>query len=101
MENVELTEDQFTLLKMFCMNHSLAVVCLHPLDTDEPKVREQFVKNQGNMQALLKAGLVKDMNEMCKEGLAFAKANGQRSFDTYGITEEAYKMFSAPEGMVC
>ena len=100
MESVELTEDQFKLLKMFCMNNSIAVVCLHPSDEDPPTVREQHIKNQENMKALLKAGLIKDFNEHCKEALEYARQTNSRSFDTFAITEEAYKMFSAPDGTV-
>jgi hypothetical protein len=100
MESTELTEDQFTLIKMFCMAHSLAVVCLHPNETDTPERVEQHKKNLDNMRALEKAGFVKDHSDQCKGALEYARATGARTFDTFAITEEAYRMFSAPEGSV-
>jgi hypothetical protein len=100
MENIELTEEQFTLLKMFCMNNSVAVVCLHPVESDPTEIKAIHTKNLENMKMLLQAGLIKDFNEHCKEALEYAKAHGQRGFDAFSITDQAYKMFSAPEGSV-
>lgn len=99
-DRIELTEEQFAVIKMFCMHKSMVVVCLHPTDEDDPAQKEAFIRSLETMKALESNGFVKNINDQCTDALDYAKKTGARTFDLFLVTEEAYNMFSAPEGTI-
>lgn len=100
METQELTEQEFTLIKLLCANNVLLVTV--PAITKETAEKDKIdiLKNIEQLKKLMSHGFLENREEDFKEQNEELVKLGYNPIIAYSLTEMAYKMFNPPAGMV-
>ena len=96
----ELNEKQFNLLKNLCATEAGLVIVPTWAEGDDEKYRETYDSNYAELQSIVKLGFLEDITGELAEAVAESIERTGRGFLALKITEQAFNMFSVPEGSV-
>lgn len=89
----ELTENQFSLLKHFCIEDVLLIFAPEALPDDDEEQLKDYATARGDIDALKENGFVEDVTDQFADVLEDVKNQKQRPFKVYKTTELAHQLF--------
>ena len=99
-EPIELTEEQFKLLKTMCEN-KVKFIALPKLQPDDDAETVRTITTHGTtLETLIKLGFVVDATDDFKNELKEDLKKGGRPYRMLKLTENAIAMFLPPEGVI-
>jgi hypothetical protein len=110
---MELTEEQFQILKAMCASNVYFIVVPDILETDTDQIKVNHAAHVKMLSTFVTLGFaenitdkfldtIKEVQEEQRKAIEAGEADAtmMRGFSAYCLTEAAISMFSAPEGMI-
>ena len=98
-DHIELTEDQFKLLKTMCDNKVKFIATPVAQPDDTAQEAEVIKSHTETLDAIMKLGFIVDATNEFKKELKQDLKKGKRPYWMLKLTEQAIQMFTPPEGV--